>query len=147
MEVRNFESIHRAGCLAVFDSQVPGAFAVEERILFENFLDSLDGSYVVLEHDGSIVGCGGYYANGAMGRLTWGMIHKKHEHQGLGKFLLYYRLRELGKQGVSHVGIETSPESEGFYARQGFRIATKNPGGLGPGRDSVSMVKRLEVCA
>lgn len=147
IEVRPYASRDREACLAVLESQIPASFTWDDRSAFAEFLDTLEAPYFVVEYEGRIIACGGYYVRPEEGRLTWGMVDARKEGQGIGKFLLYYRLRELSKLGIAMVGIETSPESEGFFLRQGFRREAINPGGFGPGRDSVRMVKRLEVCS
>ena len=130
MDIRAYAVADREGCLAVLDS-VGGAGR-------EEFAAYLDGGprYFVAEHDGRIVGCGGIGA----GQLEWGMVRLEMQRQGLGRFLLYYRMRELGKLGnFEHVQVRAPRGAAGFYAGQGFREAS------GDGH-WVVMTKRLAVC-
>ena len=60
MDVRAYSPDDLAQCLAVFDSNVPSFFDIRERAAFESFLDRIPGQYVILEHEGAIVGCGGW---------------------------------------------------------------------------------------
>jgi len=66
----------------------------EGREAFAGYLDGGPG-YLVAEHDGRIVGCGGV----GEGLLEWGMVHGAMQRQGLGRVLLYYRMREVGELG------------------------------------------------
>ena len=96
-----------------------------------------------MEHEGGIVGCGGYVTGTETGAamLVWGMIRPDLQGQGLERFLLMYRLREIGKlEGIERVRVETSQEEAKFFEGQGFRLA-----GAANGR--VEMVKKLAVCS
>lgn len=142
MEIRRYELRDRDGCLEVFDSNTPDWFCVEERSAFERFLDAPDAVYSVMDLDGVIVGCGGYYfRQDGMARLTWGMIRREWHRQGLGRFLLLHRIRKITKTGqAALIGIETSAAAAGFFERQGFHRTAVNGA-------AVSMVKKLAVCA
>lgn len=50
--------------------------------------------FYVLDHDGQILGCGGFTHDG---ELVLGTVHPDFRRQGLGRFLLLARLRELAK--------------------------------------------------
>lgn len=158
MDVRPYQPADCEACLAVFDSNLPDYFAPHERAGFAKFLDSLSNSgngerstYFVMDHDGTIAGCGGYaigdHPNSA--RLTWGMVRRELQRQGLGRFLLLYRLREMTRRHstIEMVALETTPRSAPFFESQGFRIVSTTPGGYAPGLDRVEMAKRMIVCA
>lgn len=144
MELRPFTPADRAACLAVFDSNLPAYFDAAERPPFEAFLDAAKRPYFVMEHDGAIVGCGGYAieAEAGLASLTWGMIRADLHRNGLGRFLLMYRLREISKAGnIARVRLSTTPHAAGFYEKQGFRTG----GADAQGR--IEMIKKLTVCA
>lgn len=133
MDIRAYSAADREGCLAVFAST-----GLEGREAFEEFLDS--GTMFVAEHDGAVVGCGGFVLKGATAELRWGMVDKKWQRQGLGRFLLFYRLREIGKlSNVELVELEAPREVVAFFAGQGFREVSGD-------ERRVRMVKRLAVC-
>ena len=71
---------------------------------FAEFLAKPNGPYFVMEHEGSIAGCGGYFITGesAVARLVWGMVRRELQRHGLGRFLLLFRLRdrESGRGGT-----------------------------------------------
>jgi hypothetical protein len=98
------------------------------------------------------VACGGYAirdAGSTDARLTWGMVGRQWQRQGLGRYLLMYRMREMGRtsSNIQTVTLETSPQSAPFFTSQGFRtVDVRNDGGE-TGRDKVQMVRKLSVCA
>ncbi|WP_293680304.1 GNAT family N-acetyltransferase [uncultured Phenylobacterium sp.] len=141
MEIRPYEPADRAACLAVFDSNTPRYFDPAGREAFESFLaNAARPPYFVMDHDGAIVGCGGYAIGPESATLGWGMVRADLHGQGLGRFLLMYRLREIGKVStVALVRVETSAQAAGFYEKQGFRVTAE------AGR--IAMTKKLTVCA
>ncbi len=150
MDVRPYEANDLAACLAVFDSNVPEYFDAAERAEFEEFLTAGPLPYVVLQNDGAIVGCGGWelVADEKLASLTWGMVRRDLHRQGLGRFLLLYRLREVTKAGVAaRVRIDTSQRTSTFYYKQGFKVVDIEADGYAPGLDCIEMVMKLNVCA
>jgi hypothetical protein len=138
MDLRPFRPADRDACLAIFDSD-----SAAERDGFEKFLQNPNGPYFVMEHDGSAVGCGGYRVESEPGlaTLVWGMIRSDAKGQGLGRFLLMFRLREIGKVGgIERVRVEASPGDAKFFEGQGFKV-------LGAVNGRVEMVKKLIVCS
>lgn len=133
VEPRAYQPSDHAACLAIFDSNNPAAGRAE----FEQFLDSQPANYTVLEHEGAILGCGGY-GTGTDGAATLhhGMIRRDSQRQGLGRFLLLYRLRQISRSNVSFVRLCAPPETAPFYLKQGFKPA----GAAG------SFVMKLTVC-
>lgn len=144
MEIRTYQLQDLEACLRLFDTNLPQHFAAHERPLFEAFLRSPSGSYFVMEKDGELLGCGGFAREGEPGlvSLTWGMVRGDLHRNGLGRFLLFYRLKEIGKlPGVSMVQLKTMPHTAPFFEKAGtFRVVGEE-GGL------VTMAKRLEVCS
>jgi N-acetylglutamate synthase-like GNAT family acetyltransferase len=150
MDLRPYMPVDRDACLAIFDSNTPQFFDPGERATFEAFLDRLDGHYVVMEHEGALVGCGGYTitAEERLASLVWGMVRRDSHKLGLGRYLLLFRLREIGKSGdIQLVHLDTSQRAAPFFERQGFKVIRVVPDGYGNGLDRVEMVKKLIVCA
>jgi ribosomal protein S18 acetylase RimI-like enzyme len=150
MDILPYKQEHWNACLQVFDSNTPRFFAPAERDSFQAFLQQPNCSYLVMEHEGAIVGCGGYSVDAEHGsaKLVWGMVRADFHGLGLGRFLLMARLREIGKTGdVSMVSVETSSAAATFFEKQGFKLVRTTTDGIGPGLDRVEMVKRLTVCA
>jgi N-acetylglutamate synthase-like GNAT family acetyltransferase len=144
MDIRIYHAQDREACLAVFDSNVgSGFFAPDERTAFAEFLDNPKGTYLVMEHDSRLVGCGGYSAEAGapVAGLTWGMIHRELHRQGLGRYLLLYRMKEIGRvPGVQTVQLRTTTEVAPFFEKYAFRVVGTAEGGL------VEMRMKLQVC-
>lgn len=137
MDIRVYTAADRDACLEIFDSNTPG---LTERDQFVQFLDD-PGSFFVAEHNGQIVGCGGYAIQGGAARLHWGLVHRAFQRQGLGRFLLFYRLREITRNAaVQMVGLTAPRPAVPFFLSQGFRESVGD-------EQSAEMVKRLVVCA
>ncbi len=95
---------------------------------------SVPAHFVVMEHEGTVIGCGGYTSDG---ELVLGTIRLDLRRQGLGRFLLLARLREVAKlPGVSYARLRAPAEFAGFYAKQGFK----------PAGAEGQMQLRLNVC-
>jgi len=140
MDLRPYLSPDRDACLAIYDSN---AASPEDRKKFEAFLSNPDGPFFVMEHDGRILGCGGFTTSAEPGiaTLVWGMVRSEAQGQGLGRYLLMYRLREIGKlPGIQRVRLLTSRPAARFFEGQGFKVAGEVDG-------QVEMVKKLTVCA
>ncbi len=127
MDIRAYVATDREGCLAVCDS-IGGDHGAFAKALGEI-------RFFVAEHDGAIIGCGGFAIDGATARLLHGMVHRDWQRQGLGRFLLFYRLREISKAAeVAFVTAAPPEDAAGFYEKQGFR------------RENGVMIKKLTVC-
>ncbi len=149
MDVRPYLPVDRDACLAVFDSNTPDFFESHSRRDFEKFLDGPGGPYFVMEHDGAIIGCGGYSVEDekAPARLVWGMVRRDWRRQGLGRFLLLFRLREITKRGgVEMVHLDAAPDSAPFFQSQGFKVASIVRDGYAAGLDRIEMTMKLTVC-
>lgn len=124
MNVRAYQLSDRAGCLAVFDSNVGTSFLPEERPQFSAFLDDLPGPYFVLEENGVIVACGGYAPNAespGVADLCWGMVRHNYQGSGVGRRLTTCRLERIQEDpSFTHVFLKTSEDTAAFYERFGF---------------------------
>ncbi len=150
MEVRRYSGTDLVACLAIFESNFSGTTAQSKRQDFEEFLRKNEFPYFVMDHDGTVVGSGGYILGPKAGEaeLVWGMIREDSRKLGLGRFLLLFRLREIGKhENVSIVRAEAPAQFSGFFEKQGFKVGGTVPGGFGPGLDGIVLIKRLAVCS
>lgn len=143
MELRSYQALDDADCLAVFDSNVPTFFAPHERAEFAEFLaQSTDPYFVVVDAQGQVIGCGGYYImhERAAAGLTWGMVYNHRHRQGVGRFLLIARLQRICQEpAVTHVLINTSQHSYGFFAKVGFVVEAIVENGFAEGLDEYKM--------
>ena len=89
MKIREYAQPDKEACLAIFDSNTPPFFAPHEREEFAGFLDTSSDPYFVVEHDGEVVGCGGFFLipNEPAAVLTWGMVARARQGQGIGRLL------------------------------------------------------------
>lgn len=147
MNIRTYQTADYAGCLAIFDSNVPQFFAPHERAEFAEFLaKSTDPYFVVVDERDRIIGCGGYYLNRshATAGLTWGMVASRLHRQGVGRFLLLARLQRIAQEPtVTTVFINTSQHSYGFFAKVGFVVAAIIENGFAEGLDEYKMALQL----
>ena len=147
MLFRLYRPQDQAACLEIFDSNCSAYFDVAERGDFEGFLQGQRHAYAVFESDGdAIIACGGYSRTHlpAYAHLRWGMVHRAHQGQGIGRQLLQKRLRELSNdRSVTLVKAFTSTQAKGFYERAGFVLQSILPGALGHGFDLCELDYRL----
>jgi N-acetylglutamate synthase-like GNAT family acetyltransferase len=142
MDVRPYQPSDCLACLAVFHSLTPALLDPATLPIFEAWLDNPTGQYFVMQHDESVAGCGGYSfsPDGTAATLQWGMVHRNSQKMGLGRFLLLYRIREIGKAGTANLVFAHPPRpSAGFFEKQGFRVNL-------PGPDRIELVRKLTVC-
>lgn len=146
MQVRRYSSEDKLACLEIFSSNIPTFFAENELNEFDVFLDSDSASYLVIENEGKIYGCGGYYIRDGVGRLCWGMVRKGSHRNGFGSSLLLARLDKLfNEHGIDIVAINTSQHSSGFFEHFGFRTETITKNGLAEGLHEYKMILTKEM--
>lgn len=134
MDPRPYSQADQAACLEIYDPT--------DRKLFEDYLATNPITFYLLEHNQQILGAGGYILsdNGTQANLVWGTIRKDFRGQGLGRFLLMYRLREIGKTNtVQTVRVEVPLQTAAFFEKQGFKIGNIHA-------DHIELIKKLTVC-
>ena len=159
MTLREYKSADKEQCLAIFNSNCPNYFDVNEYGLFENWLDhqvdesthykcptyrsSEKEAYFVMELPYSrLVGCGGFYIvkDEPEVRLAWGMIHADFHKQGYGTALFEYRKKILLRDWSYHVlTLGTSQHTFGFYEKMGLTVIDIVKSGYGPHLDRYDM--------
>ena len=146
MLIRSYSIQDKQACLEVFSSNIPKFFAENELDEFAIFLDSDTSTYLVVESEGKIYGCGGYYFRDGVGRLCWGMVKKDSHRSGFGSALITARLNRLFiEHGVDIVAIDTSQYSSGFFEHFGFRTENVSENGLAAGLHKYEMTLTKEV--
>src|SRR5688572_30026991 len=108
MYIREYNDKDRSACLDLFKSNMPLYFAEHELTDYEQWLDgrearklAYDNSqaemYYVLENDGEICACGGFYVskNQREARMCWGMVGNASHKNGYGTILLEYRIQRI----------------------------------------------------
>jgi N-acetylglutamate synthase-like GNAT family acetyltransferase len=128
---------------------MPTLLTLSDLPLFESWLDRPAGPYFVMEHEESIVGCGGYSISHdqTTATLRWGLVRHNSQSMGLGRFLLMYRIREIGKAGPVGLVFAYSPQpSVGFFMKQGFRVNGIEKDASATGVDRIELIRKLTVC-
>jgi GNAT superfamily N-acetyltransferase len=144
MEIRAYrKDADQQACLAVWDSNVPEFLITEQREAFESFLNEPAATCVVMEHDGAIIGLGGYVSSAPdTVRLQYGTIRRDMQRQGLGRFLLLYRLKAIGALAdVVFVEAVVPERLARFYEKNGLKPQQKLADG------TVVCRMKLQVCA
>lgn len=136
----------REACMAVFMSNTPQYFAVEEAPDFQSFLERRPCPYFVVLQNEQVVACGGYGVDPAKNTivLAWGMVHADLHKQNIGSFMLVERLKAIHQEhGESVIQIDTSQYSKGFFARHGFQETGFTENYYAPGLHRVDMELKL----
>jgi len=136
-------------CMAIFDSNVPTFFAMEERAEFSEFLrvtNTTENPYLVFTLKGSVIACGGLtiQIERRQASLSWGMVERAFHRKGLGTRLTQDRLTLARRfPSVDTVALSTTQYSSGFYSQLGFIVAKVTPDGFGAGLDRLDMSLRI----
>ena len=147
LKFRPYRSEDNDRCIKIFMSNTPRYFGVEEVDEFRQFLEILPCAYFVATQNDEIVACGGHGYHGKKQAvvLCWGMVHADLHKQGLGKFLLVERLKQIYIDfGEVRVQIETSQHSKGFFERYGFQVNEVTENYFAPGLHRVDMDLQLD---
>lgn len=142
MEFSEYHSVDFQRCVEIFESNCPDYFAQQERQEFEAFLLDLPGPYLMLNHEGSAIGCGGYAFNQSdkSADLCWGMIHKDFHKRGFGEALLQERLKRIKMNpDIAFIHLNTSQLTDGFFASAGFVTRQVTQDGFAKGLDRYDM--------
>ncbi|MCX2743002.1 GNAT family N-acetyltransferase [Mangrovivirga sp. M17] len=108
----------------IFKLNTPVHFDPEELPNFENYLDTNNNNYFVIEESGVIKGCGGYHImnNNDVARLSWDIIHPDYHGEGKGSELVNFILNLISEdEDVSSIEVWTSQVANSFYYKFGFR--------------------------
>jgi GNAT superfamily N-acetyltransferase len=145
MRLRDYKPSDRSACLALFDSNVPEYFIPAERNSFAEFLNA-PGTYYVVETDlKEFVACGGWFLDGNVAGLSWGIVDRRHHRRGYGKFLLEARLNAIRSDGsAKRVCLHTIASVQGFFERAGFKVTQIGTPGVVPEVPLVELV--LDLC-
>ena len=146
MNIQKYSEEDRLECLEIFDSNIGKFFTPSEREEFSEFLNSLsdDSDYFVCMQDNRVLVCGGFSIRENSASLSWGMVHRKFHHRGIGTLLTKYRLSKIiVNKNINLVKIDTSQHTESFYKKHGFVTTKTLKDGFGQGVDSITMELKL----
>ena len=139
MELCDYRSANEKDCIAIFDSNTPFSFAVQERETFQRFLDKLAhpyAYYVVQDDNQKIIACGGtkLESSNHLAWLRWGMVTREFHKRKIGIFLTLSRLYLLSQDPeIQTAGLGTGQHSYQFYEKIGFVLKRITPDGIAPG--------------
>ncbi len=155
MMIRTYRESDRQACLDIFDSNCPKYFAPHERAYLEAWLNhqgkepkeaayknSKADHFYVLEADGILKGCGGFYINVEEEEavMAWGMVNNADHHKGLGKALYRYRVEKIEElYPGTKIVLYTSQHTFGFFEKLGLKVTTITKDGFGEGLDRYDM--------
>ena len=143
-----YTSEHRDACVDVFQSNSPKYFLDYELDLFLAFLDREDCPYFVVFDSTRVVGCGGYgqREDSEWADLCWGMVDQRWHGKHVGAYLLFLRLDKIiTDTDVSHVRLDTSQHTFGFFEKFGFNTEWTKAEGYGEGLDKYEMLLELNA--
>ncbi len=154
MNIRNYRPADREACIGIFHSNVPLYFDSDEITGLYHWLDAKDRrekafasnateTYYVLEHEGKIVGCAGYYIPAAEARanMVWGMILRSEHKKGYGNKLLEYRIQKIKETAPAcSITLDTSQHCYRFFEKFGFTVTKITNDAYGPGLHRYDMV-------
>jgi ribosomal-protein-alanine N-acetyltransferase len=150
MKLCEYTSENGKDCLAIFDSNTPVSFAVQERETFQAFLNRLAYPYfyfVVQDDREKIVACGGIKLelSSKLAWLRWDMVAREFHHRKIGTFLALSRLYLICQiPDIQTANLHTSQHSYQFYEKIGFVVQHIVPDGIVPGMDEYSMQLKLD---
>ncbi len=143
MDVRPYRATDEAACLALFESNTPDFFTLQERADFANYLRTMSDPYFVVEDEGQVVACGGVFVrhDRQTAGLAWGMVGRTEHRRGYGRALLNARLDWLRQHApeVGEVILDTSQHSAPFFAHLGFETTRVERDHYAPGLDRHDM--------
>jgi len=139
---REYEPRDRDACVGIFHSNEPDFLKPEDFPAFEALLDEGTSYFLVLEHEGLVVGCGGLELRGEgdIATLLFGMIHRDFRGRGFGSSLLAVRLALLAPGGdTMAVSLETGTVAAAFFGSYDFELVSVGQ----HGKESEAEIGRL----
>jgi ribosomal protein S18 acetylase RimI-like enzyme len=129
--VREYEPEDFEACVEVHQSNEPDYVAPAERSSFKQFLKGGTSYFLVVEHDGDVIGCGGLELVGDpdSATLMHSMIHREYQRRGFGSALLAAQMALLETEEMPvELWASAPPQTAGFYERLGFQEQPPEPG-------------------
>ncbi len=150
--IRDYKKEDKSHFLEIFKSNCPLYFTREEFAPFDAYLENLGNApiyansekdlYYVIEHEGMVVGCGGFYKikDENTVRFAWGMIHNDCHNMSFGTALHKYRIDRINElYPGSLITLGTSQHTFGFFEKMGFKVTGITRDGYGEGMDDHEM--------
>ena len=123
--IREYQPEDLEACLEVYRSNEPDFLSPEGLQNFTEFLQTGTSYYLVIEHAGDVIGCGGLELVGDSDNawLMHGMVHREYHRRGYGTTLLAARiaLLETDERPIELWTRASTPVIP-FYGRFGFQL-------------------------
>jgi GNAT superfamily N-acetyltransferase len=141
---RSYTKEYKEICLSIFDANCPEFFASNERVDYEQFLESNPLGYYLCFLNDSIAGAFGLIVECASHcRLDWILLKPQVQRQGIGSSIMKH-IRVLARSSnCMIVNIATSHKSAPFFYSFGALKLMETKNGWGPGMHRVDMELHL----
>ncbi len=136
--IREFHPDDLEACFEIHRSNEPDYLESDGMQGFVEFLAHGTSYFLVVEHNGQVIACGGLELAGDSNHATlvYGLVHRKFHDQGFGTTLLAARLSLLEHEGKPvPVWMSTSQAAASFFGQFGFTLHSVTPNPVGPERD------------
>ena len=143
MRIKPYKQKYFDNCVDIIESNTPKYILPIEHLAFKNYLLKKNKTYFVLFNGFNLVACGGYGINDSQTKagLSWGLVDKKHHSQGIGSYLLRFRIENIKKKYPSvNIHLDTSQHTYKFFERFGFKVRKISKDGYGEGLDMYDMI-------
>ena len=143
MRIKPYKQKYFDNCVDIIESNTPKFILPIEHLAFKNYLLNKNKTYFVLFNGFNLVACGGYEINDSQTKagLSWGLVHRKHHSQGIGSYLLGYRIGSIKKKYPSvNIYLDTSQHTYKFFEKFGFVVRKISKNGYGEGLDMYDMI-------
>lgn len=141
---RTYLSSDRESCLAIFDANTPKFFAVNERLDYSEFLDSVPERYEVCLSGDSVIAAFGLIGNEPKFKnLNWILISPQFQGSGVGSKLINRVVSIAHKEKLDYIKIAASHLSAPFFAKYGAKPVLEIKDGWGPDMHRIDMELHL----
>jgi ribosomal-protein-alanine N-acetyltransferase len=141
--IREYTFEDKEKVINLFKLNTPKYFSPQEEDDLRNYLENEIESYYILEVDGQIIGSGGINIaeDKITGKISWDLLHPYYQGQGLGTYLLKYRIDRLKEfKEIKQITVRTSQLVYRFYEKSGFKLVEQVEDYWAKGFDLYKMV-------
>lgn len=122
--IRSYESKDKTAVLHLLHLNTPKYFAPPEEADLVKYLDSDSEHYYVVERNEQVIGAGGinYFAENALARISWDLIHPAYQGLGIGNELTRFRIEKIKENPqIKEIQVRTTQLAYRFYEKLGFK--------------------------
>lgn len=123
--IRPYKISDKSKVIELFRQNTPEYFDPSEEKDLESYLDNEIEDYFVFEERSEIIGAGGinYFPENKTARMSWDIIAKNSQGQGIGKKLTQYRIQHLNANSNAElIIVRTTQLAYKFYEKMGFEL-------------------------